>query len=291
MTSDASDPVAAPASADDHRLAVLKIAKALAPGWERQRARIETGVAPVRRWLLQELAPEPGDVLLELAAGVGDSGFEALVAAGADARLISTDVSAEMVEVARRRGAELELANVDYRVMDAERIDLDADSVDGVICRFGYMLMADPEAALSKTRRVLRGGRRLVLSVWGGAEQNPWVTRLAAALVELGRIPPPEPGGPDPFSMCNADDTKGRLERAGFETVRTAEVPVRFDFADVDDYVSYAADTAGPFATVLAGQSDEEAAELKDRLREDFAPFAAEGGYQLPGLALNAVAA
>ena len=45
--------------------------------------------------------------------------------------------------------------------MDAEKMDLEDDSVDGVICRWGYMLMADPAAALAETRRVLRDGGRL----------------------------------------------------------------------------------------------------------------------------------
>jgi ubiquinone/menaquinone biosynthesis C-methylase UbiE len=80
-------------------------------------------------------------------------------------RLITTDFSPAMLEAARRRGAELGVANVDYRVIDAERIELHDDSVDGVLCRFWYMLMADPAAAFAETRRVLRPGGRLALAV------------------------------------------------------------------------------------------------------------------------------
>lgn len=129
---------------EDWRRAVYEVARAIAPGWERQRARIEEGVAPVREWMIQELAPRPGDTVLELAAGAGDTGFEAAAIAGEGIRLISTDVSPDMVEVARRRGAELDLPDVDYRVMDAEHIELGANSVDAVLCRFGYMLMRTP---------------------------------------------------------------------------------------------------------------------------------------------------
>ena len=78
------------------------------------------------------------------------TGFEALAIAGGASRLISTDVSPEIVANARRRGAALALRNVDYLVMDGERLELEAESVDGVICRFGYMLMADP---LRRSRR------------------------------------------------------------------------------------------------------------------------------------------
>ena len=107
-------------------------------------------------WMVRELAPRPGDTVLELAAGVGDTGFEAADLVGERGRLISTDFSPAMIEAARRRGTELGVNNVEYSVMDAERIELDADSVDGVLCRFGYMLMADQAAALAETRRVLR---------------------------------------------------------------------------------------------------------------------------------------
>jgi SAM-dependent methyltransferase len=268
-----------------------EVAKAIAPGWERQRARIEVGVAPVREWMVRELAPRRGDTILELAAGAGDTGFEAAAIAGPRGRLISTDFSPEMVDVARRRGSELELENVDFRTMDAEQIELDADSVDGVVCRFGYMLMADTEAALAETRRVLSTGGRLVLAVWSAPERNPWITLLAGALVECGLVPPPEPGGPDPFTMAVPEHTERLLAEARFTSVRTEEVPVRFAFSDLDDYIGYATDTAGPWALVLAGLSEPDRDRVAEALREAFTPFAkVDGGYDLPAVALVAVA-
>jgi len=122
--------------------------------------------------MIRELGPQPGDTVLELAAGAGDIGFEAAAIVGETGRLISTDFSPAMLEAAQRRGAELGIENVEYRVMDAEHLELDADSVDRVLCRFGYMLMADPAAALAETRRVLRPGGRLALAVWGAPERG-----------------------------------------------------------------------------------------------------------------------
>ncbi len=176
--------------AEEYRRASLESWQAMAPGWERRRREMEEAAAPVRAWLIRELAPQPGDTVLELAAGPGETGFEAAALVGESGRLISSDMTPAMVDVARRRADELGLRNVEHRVLDAERIELEDDSVDGVLCRWGYMLMPNLAAALSETRRVLRPGGRLALAVWSGPERNPWVSLAGRMLVERGHVTP-----------------------------------------------------------------------------------------------------
>jgi SAM-dependent methyltransferase len=275
---------------EEYRRSSFETWEAMAPGWERWGAYINESTTPVRKWLIRELAPRPGETVLELSAGVGDTGFEVAKLLGNEGRLISSDFAPDMVEVARRHGAELGLDNVEYRVIDAEHIDLDADAVDGVLCRFGYMLMADPAAALSETRRALRPGGRLVLAVWGPPERNPWAAVAAMILIGQGHMPPPEPGGPGVFSMGTEERTRGLLEGAGFADVRIEEVPVRFIFRDLDEYESWATDTGGPFAMALRGLDEGQRAALRTQLDEALGAFVVEGRYELPGVALGAVA-
>ena len=54
---------------ESYRSTVYETAQAIAPGWERQRARIEEAVRPVREWMVRELALHPCDTVIELAAG------------------------------------------------------------------------------------------------------------------------------------------------------------------------------------------------------------------------------
>lgn len=258
--------------------------------WTARSAEIEDVAAPAREWVIRELDSEPGDTVLELAAGAGDTGFEVARIIGSEGRLISTDFQPSMVDAARRRGAELALDNVDYRVMDAERIELDDDSVDGVLCRYGYMLMADPAAALSETRRVLRPDGRLALSVWGPPERNPFFSITAMSLVQQGHIEPPDPEGPGIFAMASEERTRELLEGAGFTEIRTEEVPVRFAFRDVDELFDFTADTAGPIALALRSLSEQERSEVRAGLADAFAPFATDNGLELPGVTLVAVA-
>ena len=277
-------------SQEEYRHTSFETWEAMAPGWERWRAELQDALTPVRDWLITHLAPQPGDTVLELAAGPGDTGFAAAALVGEGGCLISTDFSPEMVEVARRRGAELGLENVDYRAMDAERIDLDVDAVDGVLCQSAYMLMADPVAALSETRRVLRPGGRLALSVWGAPDQNPWASVGGRILVERGLVEPPEPGAPGPFSMASEERTRGLLEDAGFTDVRTDEVAMRFAFRDVDEYERWVTDLSGSFATVLLGLSESEREAVRAELTAAFASYATDEGYELGGVALTALA-
>jgi SAM-dependent methyltransferase len=275
---------------EEYRRTSHEIWQAMAPGWERWRVQLAAALSPVREWLVSELAPRPGDSLLELSAGAGDTGFEAAAIIGDRGRLISTDFTPAMVEVARRRGAQLGLRNVDYRVIDAEHIELDADSVDGVLCQSGYMLMADPAAALAETRRVLRPGGRLALSVWGAPERNPWASIGGRILVERGHLPPPEPGAPGIFGMASEERTRSLLDGAGFSDMRTEDVPVRFGYRDLHDYERWVMEVAGPFAMVVRGMPEDERRVVRGQLAEAFAPFEADGGYSLPGVALCAAA-
>jgi SAM-dependent methyltransferase len=280
----------APVDRDEYRRASFENWQTLAAGWERRRAYIESGSALVAEWLIRELAPQQGETILELAAGPGDTGFAAAPLIGEEGRLISTDFSPEMVEVGRRRGAELGLTNVDHLQMDAEHLELEDDSVDGVICRFAYMLMADPAAALAETRRVLRSGGRLVFAVWRGPEQNPWVAIGARILVARGLAPPNEPGAPGAFTMADDEHVRSLLGEAGFTEVRIDDVPIVFLADDIEDYVGAVRETGGMFARAWEAASEDERMGIKEELAEAFVPFERDGGYELPGLALVAVA-
>ena len=267
------------------------IAETLAPTWAKRSPQIEQVATPVREWLVGELAPSEGDAILELAAGVGDTGFDAAELIGDEGRLISSDFSPKMLDGARQRGAERGVRNVEYRVIDAERIELDDDSVDGVLCRYGYMLMADTAAALAETRRVLRPGGRVALAVWGSPERNPFFSILGAKLVERGHLPPPEPApAPGIFAMGSEERIAQLLETAGFDDVRMAEIEVRFQIPSAREYLEFTADTAGPIAMAVRGLSDEDRSALESELEEAFAPFATGEGYQLSGVTLCAVA-
>lgn len=275
----------------DAQREIFTIAEAIAPSWERRRPDIERLATPVRDWLMDALAPAAGDTVLEIAAGAGDTGFHAAEIVGPTGRLLCTDFSPAMLAAARRRGAERGITNVDYRVIDAQDIDLADDSVDGALCRFGYMLMPDTPAALAETRRVLRPGGRLALAVWGAPEHNAFFSIIAGALVADGHVPPPEPPpAAGIFSMASPQRTSDLLAGAGFGDVRTESVPVQARVDDIEEYISLIADTAGPIGLALQALDDSEREHLRAQVDAACERFAVANGYVLPALAVCAVA-
>ncbi len=262
----------------------------MAGGWETALERIEASATPVREWLLRELAPRGGDVILDLAAGPGETGFAAAALMGDLGRVVSSDRSPAMVEVGRRRADELGLQNIEHRVLDAEDLDLPDASMDGAICRFGYMLMVDPGKALSETRRVLRPGGRLVFAVWREAERNPWVAVPGEMFVRRGIAPPPEPGAPGMFALARDEDIEELLGGVGFATWRIEDVPVRFVATDIDDYIAGARETGGFFARAWETATEDERDQMRAELDAAFAAYSVDLGLELPGMAACVIA-
>lgn len=261
----------------------------MAAGWERGRDDIWSESRQVGEWLVRQLDPQPGDTVLELAAGVGDTGFLAARRIGAEGRLISTDFAPEMVAAARRRAAEQGITNATFQVLDAEQMDLPSDSVDGVLCRWGYMLMVNPAAAFAETRRVLRPGGKLAFSVWGNAEANPWASLPGRILVSRGHMAPPDPAAPGIFALADPERVRTLVTGAGFAAPQLEEAPMRWRFVSFDDYWRYLTELAGAISPILRGLPSDERQAVREQLREAAAPFAVDDGYDLPGRCLNAV--
>jgi ubiquinone/menaquinone biosynthesis C-methylase UbiE len=235
--------------------------------------------APVTAALVAALEPWPSDEVLELAGGTGEL---AAVLAGRVARLVSTDLSPEMVEAARRR----DLAGVEHRVMDMQAIDLPAASFDSVVCRFGYMLAPDPALAFRETRRVLRSGGRLAFATWAPAKRNPWATAFGPVLVERGLQEPPEAGAAGQFALGEPERIESLVRAASFDQVSVREVAVESRFADWDDYEHVFTSLAAQTRQLLESLDESTRAELGEAARARLERFSTDEGYVIPGVAL-----
>jgi SAM-dependent methyltransferase len=219
----------------------------------------------------------PRDRVLDVGCGTGQTTRDAARAA-TDGSALGIDLSAQMLDYARRLSAEEGLANVSFLQADAQVYRFPVGSFDVAISRFGTMFFADPVAAFRNIGHALRPGGRLVLMVWQARDRNEWTTAIREALAGDNPLPPPPADGPHPFSLADPAVAGGILATAGF-----AEI----SFTDVHEPVYYGPDAAVAFDVVrglrstrdlLAGLEAGEAARALDRLRAALAAHQAPDG-------------
>jgi ubiquinone/menaquinone biosynthesis C-methylase UbiE len=203
--------------------------------------------------------------------------------------VIITDFAPEMVAAARQRAQELGVKNAEFRLLDAERMDLETDSVDGVLCRWAYMLMTNPATAFAETRRVLRPGGRLVFSVWAARERNPALSLVGRVLESQGHIPPPEPGTSGAFAMADSERIRELLIGAGFAEPEVEEVSFRWSFADQEAYWRYLTETSASAAPVLRSLPTAAQEAVREHVHEAAMPYHSGEGYDFPAVCLNVV--
>jgi SAM-dependent methyltransferase len=280
--------------ANAYRDASLEGWEAAAPGWVRRQQLLREFAAPVSHRMIEALALQPGERVLELAAGLGETGMLAAEVIAPLGGVVISDQAEAMLGGARERALELGLGNIEFKVLNAEWIDLPLASVDAVLCRWGYMLMADPAAALAETRRVLRPGGRVALAVWDAIESNPWALLPAQELIERGLAPAPSADAqprPGPFALGDAEQVSELLTAAGFLDVEVEALDLRRRHPSFAELWETTLDLSPSFHDAVLSRPATEIAEIERSLAARFAPYtSADGALEIPARTLVASA-
>ena len=235
---------------------------------------------------MELLDPRPGQTILELAAGPGDTGFLALPRVLPGGHLLTTDVAPEMLEAARRRAAELRLDDVSFAVEDAASLTLDDASVDGVLCRWGLMLVPDVEGAAAEIARVLRPGGRAAVAVWAEPDRNEWMTASGRSALELGLMERPDPDAPGPFRLSADGRLASLLEESGFRVETVEDVPLTWRAPSLEAWWEITRDMSRMLSLLLQRLTADEADAVRRgaarRLERYLQP---DGSLAVPSLA------
>lgn len=270
-------------AARSHRAASLQNWEEAAAGWIARQQGMRELTAPVSHWMIDACDLQPGQRVLELAAGIGETGFLAAELVAPAGGVITSDQADAMLDGARRRAGELGLTNVEFQVLNAEWIDLPVASVDAVLCRWGYMLMADPPVALAETRRVLKPEGHVALAVWDSLERNPWALHPAAELIERGLTEPPAPGTPGPFALADKQGLRELLESAGFHEVWVERVALTQRQAGFEEFWETTLDLSRAFHDAVLARPQAEIDDIRASLAKRLREFtAADGSLEIP---------
>lgn len=224
-----------------------------AEGWRKNDARLRETSAPVTKRLLELTGIARGQRVLDIASGTGEPALPAAEIVGPQGFVLGTDLSEEMLAVAREKAAARGLSNVEFRQVDGEELAVDPESFDAVLCRWGIMFMPDAGRCLRQAQGALKPGGRVALSVWGPPERNPFFTVPMGVLMRYVEIPPPRPGAPGVFAFADKDRLASTLGEAGFRDVQIEgfELPMAA-FDSGQEYWQYTREMAAPVAALLA---------------------------------------
>jgi SAM-dependent methyltransferase len=291
-----AEPDPPPPTPDDLRAEARERWERSAAPWERRRAWFQDAAGPVSQALIEAIGPQPGHVVLEAAAGLGDTGLLMAELVHPGGKIIISDGSEAMVEAAKRHAAEKGIVNVEVTPMELEWLDMGAASVDGLVVRFGYMLVPDPETALRDARRVLRPGGRIAFSVWDRVEDNPWLAAGSAVLERHGLAEPlgTDSTRPGPFSLADRERVVELLHDTGFILPEVDRLEIRFRspnarvarerFVELSDRATAALSDLAPEARAAVE------AEIEEALAAFPDPEGPEGAVSVPGAVLVAAA-
>ena len=172
-----------------------------------------------------------------------------------------------MLSAAQQRAEELGLTNVRFKQIDGESIDVEAGTLDAVLCRWGYMLMADPGSALRETRRVLKPGGRVALAAWTGPDENAWSSLAARELVARGLAERPDPEAPGQFAWADPERIRAALEDAGFvEDLVVERVGFTLRYPSTAEWWATQRDLSSSFKETIDGLDPDVRTELEAEL-------------------------
>lgn len=254
----------------------------LVPKFLKYRHIIVGGLTHHSAQVFPALPVEPGDAVLDVGCGFGDTAIELARRVGPAGRVVGIDCCKAFLDIGRADAAEAGAGNVTFVEGEAQSHPFTPE-FDFCFSRFGTMFFANPVAGLRNMRRALRPGGHMTMIVWRSIEENPWL-HLPKQLV-LHYLPPPGEDartcGPGPFSMADRDMVTAQLQAAGYEGISftTIDAPVLVGVTP-EEAVELQL-TLGP-----AGEVVREAGELAERrhdeitaaLRDELARYRTEEG-------------
>ena len=222
---------------------------------------------------LVELAElQPGASVLDVGGGYGEPSLTAARTIGPEGRVVCTDISPEMLALARERAADADLINVEFVARDAEELEFDDESFDAVLSRATLMFLPDVAGTLKRLHGFLRFGGRLAATVWGPQPVVQFSAAFPVVVQELA-LPSPPPGRPGAFALSDRDMLGDLLEQAGFQDVQTGSVSVIFETSSPEEYTEFIRDVAPQLTTLLSGQPAAEQERIWDKVTDAYRPF------------------
>lgn len=250
--------------------------------WASLQQRLDQQIEPLGRAAMGVLAPAPGERVIDIGCGCGQTTADLASRVGASGDVLGIDVSGPMLAVARRRQHGRGAAGTRFLEADAQTHAFERGEADAVFSRFGVMFFDDPIAAFRNIRAALRPAGRMAFVCWRAMEHNPFMTVPMAAAAQYLPTPPArlDPAAPGPFAFADREKLAGILSQAGFSAIEVAPHDESIGGGDIDQSLETAL-SIGPLGAVLR-ETPELRPVVEKAVRSALEPYDKGGVVRLP---------
>lgn len=243
-------------------------------GWKKWDSMVMDFLSPMGAEIIKQLKPSANDLVLDIAAGTGEPGLT-IASMLTSGKVISTDLSEDMLAVAKEKAASRNIKNFETSICDVTELPFEDNSIDAVSCRFGFMFFPDMLLATKEMVRVLKPGGRIATAVWNIPAKNLWVTAIMGNINRNMQLPPPPPGAPGMF-RCAADGLmSGIFKEAGLKNISQTEIETYLKCETNDVFWNMHTEVGAPIVAALNKADDAMKAKIKSetyqQLDEKFA--------------------
>lgn len=224
-----------------------------------------------------------GGRVLDVAAGAGEQSITAARRVGSGGSVLATDISPNILRLARDAAQVAGVENVDVKEMDGERLgDLPAASFETVISRVGMIYFPDQLKALEGMRHTLVDGGRVSLITYSTADKNAFFSLPVSIIRERANLPAPKPGQPGPFSLGDPEVLTQLLEDAGFKDVEVKRVSAPVQVKTSAECLQFEKESFGALHQMLSTLDATEQEKVWEEIAEALKQFEGPEGFVGP---------
>ncbi len=231
-------------------------------GWKNWDNVVMEFLSPMGKEIIRLIEPSGDDVVLDIAAGTGEPG---LTIAGmlSSGKVISTDLSEDMLAVAKEKATERNLKNFVTKIADVTELPFDDNSFDAVSCRFGFMFFPDMLLAAKEIARVLKPGGRVAIAVWNVPQKNFWVTSIMGSINKNMQLQPPPAGAPGMFRCASPGLMQQIFKDAGLKNISESVIDSSVKMDNNEMFWKMHTEVGAPIVAALNKADEEMKAKIK----------------------------
>lgn len=231
-------------------------------GWKKWDSLTMDFLKPMGNEIIRLLNPKKNDIVLDIAAGTGEPGLT--IASMLDGgKVIITDLSDEMLEIAKENALLRGIKNVETIACDVSELPFVGNTFDAISCRFGFMFFPDMKLAAKEMNRVLKPGGKIATAVWNVPSKNFWVTAIMSTINKNMNLPAPAPNTPGIFRCAEDGMLANLFTDVGFKNVLQVEVTSKLLCGTVDIFWTMMTEVAAPVVVALSNAEEEVKIKIK----------------------------